>query len=152
MYSRFYRRAFVIATVVILGSALLKILDPFWGALGWGAVLAFLLHPLHQRLTARLKGRKSLSAGIVTGLTPFVILLPLAAVAVIFARQGIALAAYVRGRSLTLTYPTLLSKLETYPVIGPAMRLLRENFTITAEQLRGWLENSAQAALHSAAT
>src|SRR5882724_1614980 len=152
MYSRFYRRAFLIATVLILGSALVKILDPFWGALGWGGVLAFLLYPVHRRLTAKLKGRRSASAAIITALTPFVILLPLAAITVVFARQGIALAGYVRGQSLAITYPALLGKLESYPVIGPAMRLLRENFTITAGQVQGWLETSAQGVLHSVAT
>ena len=153
MYSRFYRRAFLIATVLILGTALMKILDPFWGALSWGAVLAFLLHPLHRWLTGKLKGRRSASAAIITVLTPFVILLPMAAIAVVFARQGIALATYVRGHSIsTVTYPALLAKLEAYPVIGPAMRMLRENYTITAEQVQGWLENGAQTALHSIAT
>jgi len=152
MYSRFYRRAFLIATVLLLGMALVKILDPFWGALGWGAVLAFLLHPLHRWLTRKLNGRKSAAAATLTILTPFVILLPLAALAVVFARQGIALATYLRGRTLAITYPALLAKLEAYPVIGPAMRMLRENYTVTAEQLQGWLENGAQSALHSAAS
>jgi len=47
MYSSFYRRTFVIVTLVILGWALSSILQPLWSTLGWAAVLAFLLNPLH---------------------------------------------------------------------------------------------------------
>ena len=64
MFSSFYSRTFVIATVAIMAYLLIRVLDPLGGALGWAAVLAFLLLPLHERLTRRFKGRKALSAGI----------------------------------------------------------------------------------------
>ena len=57
MYSAFYRRCFAIATAVILGYALQRMLAPFWAPLGWGAFLAFFLHPVHQRLTRSWGGR-----------------------------------------------------------------------------------------------
>ena len=76
MYSSFYRRTFVIATIAIMGYLLVRVLDPLVGALGWAAVLAFLLLPLHERLTRRFKGRKALSAGLLTGLTPFFVMAP----------------------------------------------------------------------------
>src|SRR5262249_41372615 len=68
MYSSFYRRSFVIATVVIMSYLLARVLEPLGSALGWAAVLAFMLLPLHEHLTRRLKGRGALSAGILTGL------------------------------------------------------------------------------------
>ena len=55
MYSSFYRHTFVIATLLILGWLLWSILEPLWTTIGWAAVLAFLLHPLHERLTARVQ-------------------------------------------------------------------------------------------------
>src|SRR5579885_3154582 len=77
VYSGFYRRSFLIATAAILAYLLLAVLEPLKGALGWAVVLAFLLHPVHERLSRRLKGRDMLSAGIITGLTPFLVLAPL---------------------------------------------------------------------------
>jgi predicted PurR-regulated permease PerM len=149
-FSSFYRRTFVIATALILGYALLKILDPFWGALGWAGLLAFMLYPLHVRLTRKLKNRPNTSAGIITGLTPFVIIAPLATVGLIFARQVGNLIEYVRGRRF-LPLSEVLVYIEHYPVIGPAARWVRENVSVTAEQLQGWITNGVQTVLHSAA-
>src|ERR1700744_3027327 len=87
MYSSFYRRTFVLVTLAILGWALLSMLAPLWTTLGWAAVLAFLLNPLHERLTARFKGRASLSAGLLTALTPFFVMAPIAFLGIVFARQ-----------------------------------------------------------------
>jgi len=39
MFSSFYRRTFFIATLVILGWALLLILKPLWTVLGWGGAV-----------------------------------------------------------------------------------------------------------------
>lgn len=149
-YSAFYRRAFVIATVAILGYALIRILDPFWSALEWAAVLAFLLHPLHRRLARKLGGRAGLSAGILTGLTPFVIVAPLSVVAVIFARQVANLVDFLRGRS-GVPFPTTVLRLEHYPVIGPAVLWIRHNLPVSVHDLEGWITAGARSALQSAA-
>ncbi len=150
-YSGFYRRAFVIATCVVLGYALARILDPFWGALEWAAVLAFLLHPLHVRLSRRLAGRAGLSAGILTGLTPFVIVAPLSIVAVIFARQVGSLIAYLRSSSAA-PFPTTVGRAERYPVIGPVVLWIRHNLPVPVHQLQEWLTTGARSVLQSAAT
>ncbi|HEV7135913.1 MAG TPA: hypothetical protein VGN43_04720, partial [Steroidobacteraceae bacterium] len=108
IYSGFYRRSFLIATAAILAYLLLAVLAPLKGALGWAVVLAFLLHPLHERLSRRLKNRSMLSAGIITGLTPFLVLAPLSVLGVMFAGQVASLVGYLRGQSF-LGYPQLLS-------------------------------------------
>jgi predicted PurR-regulated permease PerM len=150
MYSSFYRRTFVIVTLVILGWALSSILGPLWTTLGWAAVLAFLLNPLHERLTLRFKGRASLSAGILTGLTPFFVMAPLAFLGVVFARQ-VANILSAMSKS-TLTYPDLLQRLNTIPVIGGAVQWMRENAPVSAEQIQGWIMDSTQTVLKSAAS
>jgi predicted PurR-regulated permease PerM len=150
MFSSFYRRTFVIVTLVILGWALLSILHPLWTTLGWAAVLAFLLTPLHERLTAKFKGRASLSAGILTGLTPFFVMAPIAFLGVVFARQ---VAAIMTDMSkTTLTYPDLLARLDTIPFIGGAVRWMRDSAPVSAEQVKGWVMDSAQTVLKSAAS
>lgn len=151
MYSAFYRRTFAIATFLIVGYLLIEVLRPLAGPLGWAAVLAFLLTPVQARLKRRLKGRGSLSAGILTGLTPFLVIAPLAFIGVVFARQVASMITWLRGRTL-VSYPTMLEHLEGYPVIGSAVRWMRENSTVSADQVQGWLTNGVQSLLKSAAT
>jgi predicted PurR-regulated permease PerM len=151
MYSSFYRRTFVIATIAIMGYLLVRVLDPLVGALGWAAVLAFLLLPLHERLTRRFKGRKALSAGLLTGLTPFFVMAPVALLSIAFAGQVVILLNYMRGRSL-LSYTEVLQRLEGYSVIGSAVHWARENAPVSAEQVQGWLTEGAQSVLKTAAT
>jgi predicted PurR-regulated permease PerM len=150
MYSSFYRRTFVVVTLLILGWALRAILEPLWTALGWATVLAFLLNPLHERLTARFKGRASLSAGILTVLTPFFVMAPIAFVGIVFARQ----VAYILSNmsKSSLSYPDLLQRLDSVPVIGSAVRWMRDSMPVTAEQVQGWILDSAQTMLKSAAS
>jgi predicted PurR-regulated permease PerM len=151
MYSSVYRRSFVIATVAIMGYLLLKVLEPLASALGWAAVLAFILLPVHERLARKLKGRAALSAGLLTGLTPFFVMAPLAMLAFAFARQVGILLNYMRGRSL-LSYTEVLQRLESYSVIGSAVHWARENAPIDAEQVQSWITEGAQSVLKTAAS
>lgn len=151
MYSPFYRRAFLIATIAILGWVLLTLLLPLKGMLGWAAVLAFLLHPLHERLARRLKGRSSAAAGIITALTPFLLIAPLSLLTVAFVRQVAGMLNRLKNVT-TLPYTTLLERLDTVPVIGAGARWVRDATPITTEQVKGWLTDGAQAVLKSAAS
>ncbi len=150
MYSAFYRRTFAIATFLIVGYLLVDVLRPLAGPLGWAAVLAFLLNPLQEWLARRLKGRPSLSAGILTGLTPFCVMAPLASIGVVFAKQVSSSITWLRGRTV-LPYPTILEHLESYPVVGSAVHWIRENSSVTVEQVEGWLTDGMQSLLKSAA-
>jgi predicted PurR-regulated permease PerM len=148
--SAFYRRSFQIATAAILGYLLFRVLDPLTGMLGWAAVLAFTLYPLHERLTRRLRGRRALSAGILTALTPLLVLAPLSVLAGAFVGQVTRLIGYLRGQS-SLSYAELLERLSRYRLIGAAVRWLRENVDVSAAQLQGWITDNLQALLKSAA-
>ena len=150
MDSSFYRRCFQIATAAVLGYALFEILDPLRTMLGWAAVLAFILHPLHDALTRRMKGRGALAAGLLTALTPFLVLAPLSVLGVVFAGQVARLIDALRGANF-LSYPELLERLAGYPLIGGAVAWVRENAGVSAEQLQGWVNESLQVLLKSAA-
>lgn len=150
-YSAFYRRSFFLATAAALGYLLLAVLAPLRGALGWAAVLAFLLHPLHQRLSRRLKGRTYLSAGLFTVLTPFLVLAPLSILGVVFAEQVVGLIAYLRAHPL-LGYPALLERLEAFPLLGEALRWAGRSTPVSAVQVQGWLTTGLQELLKSAAS
>jgi predicted PurR-regulated permease PerM len=149
-YSPFYRRCFAIGTVLVLGYLLLQFLEPFFAPLGWAAILAFLLYPLHVWLTKRLNGKEGYSAGILTGLTPFLIIAPLAGFGAIFAQQVALLIDYMRGRQPT-SYPAVLEKLESYPIVGRALAWLRAEVSVTAEQIQEWVVSGAQSLLKTIA-
>ena len=151
MPSQFYRRCFLVVAAAALGYCLYRILAPLRTELGWAAVLAFVLHPLHEWLTGRLRGRRALSAGILTGLTPFLVLAPLALLGVAFAAQVAHLIAYLKGRTW-LSWTELLERLSTLPLIGGPVTWARDNAAVSAEQIGGWLTDSVQTVLKSAAT
>lgn len=150
MYSHFYRRTFAIATIVVLGWAALQILHPMWATVGYAAVLAFLLHPLHERLTDRLKGHPSASAGLLTALTPFCVFAPLAFVGVVFAKQVAHIVAELSNARLS--YPALLERLDSTPVLGSAVRWMQDATPISTDQFQEWLTDGAQTMLKSAAS
>jgi len=150
MHSIFYRRCFQIAIAVLLAYALYAILDPLRSILGWAAVLAFILYPLHERLARRLKGRRAFAAAILTALTPFLVLAPLAMLGVVFAGQVARLIAYLRSASFP-SYTDLLDRLAHYRLIGGAVEWVRDNAAISADDIQHWMTDSVQALLKSAA-
>ena len=150
MHSNFYRRCFQIATALILAYFLYELLMPLKSVIGWAAVLAFILYPVHVRLTRRLRGRRALSAGIITVLTPFLVLAPLSVIGVMFAGQVARLIEYLRGNTL-LSYNEALSRLGQYPLVGHAVGWLREHTEVDITQVQSWITDSAQSLLKSAA-
>lgn len=147
----FYTKAFFVALAVFVGYLLLLVLTPFAGSMAWAVFLAFILHPLHHWLTRKLKGRAGYSAGILTGLTPFVLLTPLTFLGITFANQARALVEYLRNKDLRLDGSMLL-RLEGYPVIGPLARLAREELAVSAADIQEWLVNAAQSVLRNVAS
>src|SRR5215467_2378081 len=133
MQSQFYRRCFQIVAVAVIAYLLYQILEPLRTELGWAAVLAFILYPLNQKLTKRLKGRRALAAGIITCLTPFLVLAPIAVLGAVFAGQVARVVQSLRGRTL-LSGPEMLERLSTLPVIGTAVGWARDNASVSVDQ------------------
>jgi predicted PurR-regulated permease PerM len=152
MDSTFYRRCFQIITAAILGYALYKLLNPLFGMIGWAVVLAFVLYPLHEKLTRRVKGRRSLSAGILTVLTPFFVLVPLSVLGVVFAGQVARLVEYLRDHTLSISSAELLDRLSRLPLIGGLVDWVRDNASVSASQVEGWVTDGVESVLKSAAS
>lgn len=151
MDSLFYRRGFAIATLLLVGYLLFRVLQPFLGPMVWAAFLAFMLHPLHERWTKRLNGRAALSAALITVLTPVAILIPLAVVGGVFAAQAAELAGRAQDFVLGLGAGGL-TQFERYPVIGPALQWIDANTGFGAQDLRDWLLASGKSFLKWGAT
>ncbi|MBV9698476.1 MAG: AI-2E family transporter [Gammaproteobacteria bacterium] len=149
MHSVFYRRCFQVATAVVLGYAVYRVLEPLLSVLGWAIVLAFILYPLQERLRRLLRGRAGLAAGILTVLTPFCVLLPLSMLAAVFARQVARVIESVRTQDFSAG--ELMSRAVNLPLLGRLAGWLRENASVSAEQIQGWASEGVQAVLKNAA-
>ncbi len=152
MHSAFYRRCFQVTATLVLGYLLFRVLRPFFETLGWAALLAYMFHPLHERLTHSIfKGRRSVSAGSITALGPVAVFVPLSILGVVFAGQVVRLIDYLKGQTPP-SYTELLERLSGYPVIGGAVSWVRENSSVTADQLQSWASEGLQSALKGAAS
>jgi predicted PurR-regulated permease PerM len=147
----FYQKAFFVVLAALVGYGLLLVLQPFAGSLTWAIFLAFILHPVHRWITRSFGGREGMSAGILTALTPFALLIPLTFLGIVFANQARALVAYTRESNIHFD-ETLFANLEQYKIIGPVAKLAREQLSISGADLQEWLTNAAQTVLHNVAT
>lgn len=143
---RFYPRVFALVTAALLGGLLYLILRPFLVPILWSMLLAFLLFPVHRMLGARLQGRVTVSALLLTVASAVVLAAPLPLLAVAFARQATDLF----GRLQTLAAASGVSgasDLLELPIISQALRWAEGYAPVDAERLRDWLISGAQAFL-----
>ena len=94
--SKVLRRWFTVSAVIILLLAAWLILRPMVLPIAWAAILAFLMSPLQMKLTRRFKGRRTLAASILTGLTPVAIFVPLVLLSIAFLRQVATLTGHLQ--------------------------------------------------------
>jgi predicted PurR-regulated permease PerM len=102
----------------------------FLVTLATAASISILLSSLYERLAARLKGRRSLAAGLATVLIAVVILVPIASYGIILVRQAIE----VHDRVRLPLEPAALSDLwsRELPERFPWLRSLQEYFGATS--------------------
>jgi predicted PurR-regulated permease PerM len=147
---RFYARTFTLCTALALGIAFYKIVEPFVGPLLWAIFLAFLLNPLHVRLTRRMRNRPHWSAFALTMLTLIVFIGPLTALSAAFAAQVGDLLQYVR--KILEGQTTNVLDLANVPWIQGALQRLEDVFGINSAQIHGWATQAAQEVLQGVAS
>ena len=76
---------------------------------------------------------------------------PLSVLGAVFAGQVARVIEYLRAQT-DVSYPELVQRLSSYPLIGSAVEWVQENTTISAAEVQGWLTNGLQAILKSAAS
>ena len=138
MHSVFYQRVFALATVGVLSILLLRIIQPFVGAILWSLLLAVLLHPVQVALARRLGGRSGLSALLLTMAGVLLILAPAAGLAVVFARQARDLVAMLQEMA-DRYHVTRPSDVFDVPVLARAVEWVESVTPVTGEQIQGWL-------------
>ena len=143
---RFYARSFALITTLVLAFALLKIVQPFAGPLLWAIFLAFLLHPLHVRLTRRMKGRAHWSALILTVLVLLLIIGPLTALSAAFAAQVGDLLQFAQSTVADQTRKNVFD-LQNVPWLSAPLGWLETTFDVNVAQVQGWLVEGSRATL-----
>lgn len=148
---QFYARTFALLTLALLVYLVYQILLPFLAPIAWALFIAFLIHPLHGWLAAKLRGRPSWSAGLLTLATLLVLIGPLTALGAAFAAQVAELLRYAQdfaAERKTAEAPDLAS----VPVLGPAIAWLQETTGVSLAQLQSWAVQGARTVLGSLAT
>lgn len=143
---RFYARSFALITTLILAFALMKIVQPFAGPLLWAIFLAFLIYPLHVRLTRRLKGRAHWSAFILTILVLVLVLGPLTALSAAFAAQVGDLLQFAQSTVADQTKRNVF-ELGNVPWLAGPLEWLETTFDINVAQVRGWMIEGSRTSL-----
>jgi predicted PurR-regulated permease PerM len=146
----FYARTFALVTLFILGALSYRILVPVYAALAWAALIAFLLHPLHVRLTKLLRGHKSLSAGLLTLLAILIVLGPitgLAAAFVVQAEDVLKMAQGFASQQIGAQGTAGAGRL-----MNSLLSALEDNFGVTPAQIQGWATDAARTVLRGLAS
>jgi predicted PurR-regulated permease PerM len=85
-----------LALTVLATWLLSRVIRPYAAALFIAAVLASAVHPLYERLAARMRGRRTLASGVATLTLILVVILPLAWLAVVLGQEVADGVTYVR--------------------------------------------------------
>ena len=142
----FYRRTFALATAVVVGVLLWRIVEPFLAPLGWALFLAFLLQPLQQRLTQRFRGRESAAAAVLVVLTLVLFVGPLSVLGAVFAAQAGDLATQLQASAVRLEIDSW-DDLAHLPVLREALSWMEQHLAISASQWRSWMVAGAERVL-----
>jgi hydroxymethylbilane synthase len=148
---RFYTRTFALITALVLVAALYSIVQPFLGPLLWAIFLAFLLHPLHVRLTRQLKHRSQWSATLLTLLTLLVLVGPLTGLSAAFAAQVGDLLQYMQQTVADQSRNNVLD-LTNVPWIRDGLVWLDRSFDINLAQVRGYITEGTRQLLQMLAS
>lgn len=144
--SPFYPRVFALVAAGLLAFALLKILQPFIGAILWGLLLAFLLFPVNRRLRRRLGGRRGAAAILLTLAVILLVVGPAAMLALAFARQASELGALLQQAAARYQIARPGDVLRV-PVFDRISRAIQALAPVTAGEIQGWLVDGAKALL-----
>ncbi len=143
---RFYARTFSLVVTAALGIAFYRIIEPFLGPIAWAIFLAFLVHPLHVRLTRKLRGRTPLSAFVLTLLVLVVFLGPLTALSAAFAAQVGQLVQYAQTTVADQAKGNVLD-FANVPWVQQGLAWLNSTFDINTAQVRGWVSQGTEQVL-----
>jgi predicted PurR-regulated permease PerM len=147
--SSFYPRVFASVTAVVLGYAVLRIIEPFVAPILWAALLAFLLFPANRQLRHAFRGRKTAAALLLTFATILIVVIPAIFLGIGFGKQASDLV--VRLQSSAAAHQIARpSDVLQMPEVVRFMEWVEASLPISAEQLRDTLLSAGQQVLQGA--
>ena len=141
--SQALRRWFTIGTLIIVVAAIALILWPLRVPIAWAAMLAFLMTPLHKRLTKKFGNRPNASAGLLTALTPIAIFAPLTLIGIAFAQQISSLAESLQQNPDLFDLSAWLDPAR-HPTIAGLFSGLSTRFGIDLAEIQTYLRDNLQ--------
>lgn len=144
--STFYPRVFASVTAVVLGYALLRILQPFAVPLLWAGLLAFLLYPVNTGLCRLLRGRRTLAALLLTFGAVLVIIAPVAFVVSAFVAQTTELVASLQAGAARYQIQQPSDVLHI-PVVDRLVQWTGQRLPVSPQQLQEWAVKTGQEVL-----
>jgi predicted PurR-regulated permease PerM len=133
--SSFYPRVFASVTAVVLGVAVLRIVQPFVAPLLWASLLAFLLFPANQQLRQGFRGRATLAALLLTVATMLMIVMPAIFLGIVFGRQATDLVGSLQASAAQHQIQSPSDVLQL-PQVAGFMNWLEKQLPVDAAQLR----------------
>jgi predicted PurR-regulated permease PerM len=147
--SSFYPRVFAAVTAVVLGYAVLQIIQPFLAPLLWAGLLAFLVLPLNERLRARFRGSKTAAALVLTIGSVLMLVMPAISVGIVFGRQATELVGRLQTSAAAHQIERPSDVLEL-PQVMQVVKWVEAWLPVSADQLRDSLVASGQQVVQGA--
>ncbi len=146
--SSFYPRVFASVTAVVLGIAVLRIMQPFLGPLLWATLLAFMVFPLNVKLRAAFRGRASLAALLLTLASILMLVVPAIFLGVIFGRQASELVGQLQTSAAQhqIRRPSDVLQL---PQVDRLVQWVESSLPISSDQIRDSLLSAGQQIIQS---
>lgn len=147
--STFYPRVFGSVTAVVLGYAVLRIIQPFLAPLLWAGLLAFLLFPANRQLRAAFGGRKAAAALLLTLATVLMVVIPAIFLGIVFGRQASELVGMLHDSAAQHQIQSP-SDVLALPEVERAVHWIEARIPVSADQLRDSMISTGQQVLQSA--
>ncbi len=145
---QFYPRVFGLVTAILLGVALFRILEPFFGPLLWAGLLAFILFPANQALRSAMRGRKGAVALLLTLGVILVIVIPAVLLLALFVSQASDLVSRLEAAAVR-HHIAQASDLLRLPSLDRWMRWFGTVVPVTGEQIQVWIVQGGNRLLHT---
>ena len=116
MDRKYFASMFVISLIVLSFYLFYIVFSPFLIPIVWAIILAFVFYPVYRWLNHRLRGRKSLSALVMTAFVVFIIVFPTVYILSMLAHQAINAYAFFEAGLKTGRFQSIL-ELKDHPII-----------------------------------
>jgi predicted PurR-regulated permease PerM len=140
--ARFYPRVFALVAAALLTLAVVRMLQPFIGAILWSVLLAFLLYPVNRDLRRLVRDRRAVAAALLTIAVIVLVVVPAFLLGVAFTRQAAELFRHLQAAAgrYEITRPSDLLRI---PVVHQLLQWAETVAPVSIEQVQGWLVNAA---------